>query len=223
MDSHGGGVAEGGLSRRQFGLVLAGAAVLVVAQGAYGIVSKSPASEATHVATVFGSISVVRAGRLARLDAQGKPAFRGLAAAASIIERGGGSLPVEVAVPAGGHDHFHDGGAAPVPGAPGSSEPVNLTWPDVVLLEVRIQNDGPEPVLFSPGQLRLRLAGTTTTITPQDSDRTTGSVAGGAAESLHVSYLAPRTGIKLRLDFTDVQHDRRLTLDLPGMTSGGAS
>ena len=225
MDSYVGGAAEGGLSRRQFGLVLAGAAVLVVAQGAYGIVARSPASLATHVPTAFGSLSVVHAGRLARLDAQGKPAFRGLAAAASIIERGGGSRPVDMALAAGGsgHGHGHDDGTAPAPGATGSSEPVNLTWPDVVVLEVRIRNDGPEPVLFSPGQLRLRLAGPATTITPQDSDRMTGSVAGGMAESLHVSYLAPRTGVDLRLEFTDVQRDERLTLDLPAMTSGRAS
>ena len=209
------------MSRRQFGLLLGWGAVLVATPGVYGIVAKSPASLATRVSTAFGSIAVVRSGRLARLDGLGKPAFSGLAAAVSIIEHGGGVLPVKMAQAAGG-GHGHGGGAA-VPPLPGSTEPMNLTWPDVVVLEVNIQNDGQEPVLFSPGQLRLRLAGTETTITPQDSDHTTGTVAVGASESIYVSYLAPRTGVGLQLEFNDVQRDERLALDLPVMMIGGAT
>jgi hypothetical protein len=221
MYQYGDGAAERGLSRRQFGLLLGWGAVLVATPGIYGIVAKSPASLATRVSTAFGSIAVVRSGRLARLDGLGKPAFNGLAAAVSIIEHGGGVLPVNMAQAAGG-GHGHGGGAA-VPSLPGSTEPMNLTWPDVVVLEVNIQNDGQEPVLFSPGQLRLRLAGTETTITPQDSDHTTGTVAVGASESIYVSYLAPRTGVGLQLEFNDVQRDERLALDLPVMMIGGAT
>lgn len=221
MYQYGDGAAERGLSRRQFGLLLGWGAVLVATPGIYGIVAKSPASLATRVSTAFGSIAVVRSGRLARLDGLGKPAFSGLAAAVSIIEHGGGVLPVKMAQAAGvGHGH---GGGAAVPSLPGSTEPMNLTWPDVVVLEVNIQNDGQEPVLFSPGQLRLRLAGTETTITPQDSDHTTGTVAVGASESIYISYLAPRTGIGLQLEFNDVQRDERLALDLPVMMIGGAT
>lgn len=209
------------MSRRQFGLLLGWGAVLVATPGVYGIVAKSPASLATRVSTAFGSIAVVSSGRLARLDGLGKPAFSGLAAAVSIIEHGGGVLPVKMAKAAGG-GHGHGGGAA-VPSLPGSTEPMNLTWPDVVVLEVNIRNDGQEPVLFSPGQLRLRLAGTETTITPQDSDHTTGTVAVGASESIYVSYLAPRTGVGLQLEFNDVQRDERLALDLPVMMIGGAT
>ncbi|MFL4476794.1 hypothetical protein ACIPUB_00785 [Paeniglutamicibacter sp. ORCA_105] len=209
------------MSRRQFGLLLGWGAVLVAAPGVYGIVAKSSASLATRVSTAFGSIAVVRSGRLARLDGLGKPAYSGLAAAVSIIEHGGGVLPVKMAQAAGG-GHGHGGGSA-VPSLPGSTEPMNLTWPDVVVLEVNIRNDGQEPVLFSPGQLRLRLAGTETTITPQDSDHTTGTVAVGASESIYVSYLAPRTGVGLQLEFNDVQRDERLALDLPVMMIGGAT
>ncbi|WP_149956461.1 hypothetical protein [Zafaria cholistanensis] len=221
-DAQGDDVPAGGLSRRQFGLVLAGGALLVAAQGAYVISATAPAGVAARVPTAFGSLSVVRAGRLARLNAQGKPAFHGLAAAASIIEHGGGPPPVKMALAAAG-GHGHGGGSAPAPAAPGASEPVNLTWPDVMVLEVRIQNDGPDPVLFSPGQLRLRLAGTATTVTPQDSDRTAGSIPGKAAESLHVSYLVPRARSGLSLEFTDAQHDELLALDLPALRSGGTS
>lgn len=221
MYQYGDGAAERGLSRRQFGLLLGWGAVLVAAPGVYGIVAKSSASLATRVSTTFGSIAVVRSGRLARLDGLGKPAFSGLAAAVSIIEHGGGVLPVKMAQAAGG-GHGH-GEGAPVPSLPGSTEPMNLTWPDVVVLEVNIRNDGKEPLLFSPGQLRLRLAGTETTITPQDSDHTTGTVAVGASESIYVSYLAPRTGAGLQLEFNDVQRDERLALDLPVMMIGGAT
>lgn len=140
MYQYGDGAAERALSRRQFGLLLGWGAVLVATPGVYGIVARSPANLATRVSTAFGSIAAVRAGRLARLDGLGKPAFSGLAAAVSIIEHGGGVLPVKMAQAAGG-GHGHGGGAS-VPSLPGSTEPMNLTWPDVVVMEVNIRNDG---------------------------------------------------------------------------------
>lgn len=211
-----------GLSRRQFGVVVGGGAFLALAGGSCGIIAKSPQNLTTGVATSFGSLTVVRAGRLARLDAQGRSAFTSLAAAAPrVLARTGpngaaGTRRVTSTEPlrsgggsGSGHGHGHDGGA---PGDPDGPEPVNLTWADVVLVDVELHNDGQRPALFSPGQLRLKLASSATTVTPQDSDRAPGPIAPHSSEHILISYLAPRDVPDLALEFSDEQQDRSLAL-----------
>lgn len=205
------------LSRRQFGLVLSGGAFLLLAGGTYGAVERSLQDESTSVATPFGSVTIVQAGRLARLDAQGQPAFTTLAAAASRINAGdvlGGTATVQRA---GTLELFepHGHGGRTWGGAAGP-EPLNLTWGDVVLLEVRLRNDGPEPVLFSPGQLRLRL-GESTTVTLRDCDRSSGPLAPHGSENILISYLAPRGSRELGLDYLDEVQDRTYRLALPAL------
>ncbi|MDQ0821661.1 hypothetical protein QFZ69_002540 [Arthrobacter sp. V1I7] len=214
-----------GLSRRQFGLVLGGGAFLLLAGGTYGVVARSPQHTTPGVATAFGSLTVVRAGRLARLDAQGRTAFKSLAAAASHITEGTGPgsgtqfRRVSTREDLGGAGHGHDAETFEDPAGP---EPVNLTWADVVLLEVQLQNAGPQPVLFSPGQLRLKLRSPATTITPQDSDRAPGPLAPHGTEHILISYLAPRDSLDLELEYSDEHQDRTLPLSLPALTANGA-
>ncbi|MFF1254190.1 hypothetical protein ACFVYC_17080 [Pseudarthrobacter sp. NPDC058329] len=214
-----------GLSRRQFGVVLSGGAFLLLAGGTYGVTGRSPQSTVTSVATAFGSLAIVRAGRLSRLNAQGKPAFKTLAAAASYIESGGGlgggSQIRRVSSTDGldGDAHGHDGGSLGDP----APEPLNLTWGDVVLLQVQIQNTGPAPVLFSPGQLRLKLSPSAMTITPRDSDRDPGPIAPHASEEMLISYLAPRDSQELELNYSDGQQDRTYRLALPPVTASAAA
>ena len=225
MNSHRSPFTDRGLSRRQFGLVLSGGAFLLLAGGAYGVVGRSPQYATTSVATAFGALTIIRAGRLARLDARGQPAFKTLAAAASSIDAGRGlagdtqlrrvSTTEELGI--GGHGH--NDGALEDPAWP---EPVNRTWPDVVLLEVQIQNTGALPVLFSPGQLRLKLSSSATTITLQDSDRDPGPIAPRASEHILISYLAPRDSPELELDYSDEQQDRTYRLALPPLTTNEA-
>jgi hypothetical protein len=211
-----------GLNRRQFGLVLGGGAFLLLAGGSYGVAGRSPETLTTSVATVFGSLAIVRAGRLARLDAQGQPAFRTLAAAASHMNAGRGtgrSMQVRRTSTTGEFPldgHGHDDGTL---GGPAGPEPVNLTWSDVVLVEVELRNAGPVPVLFSPGQLRLKLNASGTTITPRDSDRNPGPIAPHASEHILISYLAPRGASELELDYSDEQRDLAYALALPRMAA----
>lgn len=216
-----------GLSRRQFGLVVGGGAFLVLAGGTYGVIGRSLQDTATGAATAFGSLTIVRAGRLARLDARGRPAFRTLAAAASHLAGVTGAdaagrtrfQRASAAEEPGAGGHSHDGGTPEDPAGP---EPVNLTWADVVLLEVKLQNDELRPVLFSPGQLRLKLTSSSVTITPQDSDRVPGPIAPQRSEHLLVSYLAPRDSRDLELEYSDEQRGQTLLLPLPVLTTYGA-
>lgn len=220
MNSHPHQFTDRGLSRRQFGLVLSGGAFLLLAGGTYGVVGRSPHDAGTSVSTPFGSVAIVQAGRLARLDSQGQPAFATLSAAATQINAAagrGGTAQIQRASTSERIDprtHGHDGRTL---GAPAGPEPLNLTWGDVVLLEVRLLNDGPVPVLFSPGQLRLRLD-ESRTVTLRDSDRGPGPLAPHGSEHILISYLAPRDSQALELDYVDDVQDRSYRLALPALT-----
>ena len=220
------------LNRRQFGLVVGGGAFLLVAGGTYGAIFRSAPHAAPPTDTGFGSLSITRAGRLARLDAQGNQAFLSVDAAAARLTGGAalaaGSVgavagnyhraasPASVTTSLNGGDHGHGGGTQQVPRWP---QPVNLTWGDVVLVEVELTNASPEPVLFSPGQLRLRLAPAATTVTPQDAGRGPGTIAAGATEHHWISYLAPLGSTAMDLEFTDPWEDRTLGVSLPALAA----
>jgi hypothetical protein len=172
------------------------------------------------VATAFGTLAVVRAGRLARLDATGRPAFRSVAAAVSQLT--GDSFtpaasadsrfrPVAARALAGSGGHSHSDETAPGPGWP---QPANLTWGDVVVLEVEFRNTGQELVLFGPGQLRLKLLRDGTTVTPQDAGRSPGAIAPGTSELVWVSYLAPPEAQDFELEYKDAQHHQVASLPL---------
>jgi hypothetical protein len=212
------------LSRRQFGLIVGGGAVLLTAGGMYGAVSRSAPEAGARQDTAFGSLSVTRAGRLARLDAQGRPAFRTVEAAAAAftgpaaLAAYSGRASGDVRTVGNGADHGHDAG---IPANPASPQPVNLTWAEVVLVEVELHNATSEPVLFSPGQLRLRLAPSSTTVTPQGYGLSAGTLAPGATEHHWISYLAPSGSSRLELEYTDPVQDRIVTLSLPSVAASG--
>jgi hypothetical protein len=158
---------------------------------------------------------------LARLDAQGRPATRSLAAAASQITGPGAVAPLSGASRRGPGDrgvslavHTHDGGVIPDSGWP---QPANFTWGDVVLLEVAVTNSRPEPVLFAPGQLRLKLVPSGITVTPQDFNRGPGAIAAGATERLWISYLAPHDALDMELEYSE--QDGTMSLALPLLTA----
>ncbi|MFP5367594.1 MAG: hypothetical protein ACLGIS_12240, partial [Actinomycetes bacterium] len=135
------------------------------------------------------------------------------AAGAGRSRRAGGHSPSGVSALGG---HGHGGGT----GDPRRRQPVNSTWGDVVVLDVEVRNAGTEPVLFNPGQLRLRLGGPEVTVTPQDSDRPPGPVAASATEHILISYLAPSEEEDFELEFTDELSGQlhRLPLPLPATT-----
>jgi hypothetical protein len=216
------------LSRRQFGLLVGSGAVLLMAGGTYGAVSRTAPGSGPRQDTAFGFLEVTQAGRLARLDGQGRPAFRSVEAAAAAL-----TGPAALAAYSGrtsrrpqstgaertaADSHGHD---AEIPQNPASPQPVNLTWGEVVLVEVELHNSTPEPVLFSPGQLRLRLGPSATTVTPQGYGHSAGTLAAGATEHHWISYLAPSGSSRLELEYTDPLQDRVLGLPLPPLAASG--
>jgi hypothetical protein len=210
------------LSRRQFAWIVGGGAMVLVGGGTYGLVARSEQSAETTAKTAFGAVAVLRAGRFSRLDAQGRAASS-LAATASLLSSGtlrGGDQPLQPAGAVGEVDGHGHGG--PQPWSQGLPQPVNLTWGDVVVLDVELHNRGQEPVLFSPGQLRLRLLPAETTITPQDSDRSPGVLGPNSKERVLISYLAPHDLTRLELEFSDEQNDQVVQLALPALTVNGA-
>lgn len=227
MDSRPPQISGPVLSRRKFGLIVGGGAFLLVAGGTYGAVFRSGPGSATKLDTAFGVLSVTRAGRLARLNAQGQLAYPSIESAAALLGDPGAlaaganravtgrfQRPASATkLPATSHHHDN----AP-PEDSGWPQPVNLTWGDVVLLEVELHNSSQEPVLFSPGQLRLRLLPSGTTVTPQDFDRGLGSVGPGAAEHLWISYLAPHDALAMELEYSEPEHDGTAVLPLPPLT-----
>ena len=229
MDSRSPLISGPVLNRRQFGLIVGGGAFLLVAGGTYAAVSRSGPQSATQLDTAFGALSVTRAGRLARLNAQGVQSFRSIESAAALLDDPGalaasanravaGSFQraaSPTSLPATSHDHDHDSEPLEDPDWP---QPLNLTWGDVVLLEVVLRNSSQEPVLFSPGQLRLVLLPSGTTVTPQDFDRGLGLVEPGAAEHLWISYLAPHDALAMELEYSEPEHDGTAILPLPPLT-----
>jgi hypothetical protein len=127
-------------------------------------VSRSRPGSGAGLATVFGTLSLVNAGRLARLDAQGQPAAKPLASAVSQVLDGPGRGSAAGKAGLQRVVSRRQGASAAVDHHNGDPlldsdwpQPGNLTWGDVVLIEVALRNDRPDPVLFSPGQLRLKL------------------------------------------------------------------
>lgn len=210
------------LGRRQFGILIAGGATLLAAGGAYGVIARSEAGFETARAMPFGEITILRAGRFARLDAQGHTALSPLASMARLGKGDVGSVqrasgPVQMTAAAGG-GHGHGGGAEDH----GWPQPVNLTWGDVVVLEMEIHNTQSHPVPFSPGQLRLALSGSDVTITPRDSNLVPGPLAPHATEQLLISYLAPHAWTGFELEISDPYQERGQRLALPALGTTGA-
>jgi hypothetical protein len=227
MDSRPSLISGPVLSRRQFGLIMGGGAILMVAGAAYGAVARSVPQPETQLDTAFGVLSVTRAGRLARLNAAGRPAFLSLVRAAALFT---GPEAVALGATTAGAGGFHraanqavlpsssHGHDSAPPEDPDWPQPLNLTWGDVILLEVGLHNSSQEAVLFSPGQLRLRLLPSATTVTPLDFDRGMRAVDPGAAEHLWISYLAPHDAAAMELEYSEPEHDGTATLTLPPLT-----
>ncbi|MDQ1053582.1 hypothetical protein QE394_001510 [Arthrobacter sp. SORGH_AS 212] len=212
------------LSRRQFGLVVGGGALLLLGGATYGVVSRSQPGGASGLTTAFGAVSIVDAGRLARLDAQGHPAAKPLASAISQVKNGmrpaaAGRQGIRQASSqqrSTGHGH----GSDPLLDSDWP-QPGNFTWGDVVVLEVAVRNDQLEPVLFSPGQLRLRLLPSGITVAPQDSDHGPGTIAAGATERVWISYLAPHDAVTMQIEYSGLDDDAAQLLALPPLTVAG--
>jgi hypothetical protein len=220
------------ISRRQFVVVVGSSAAAIAVAWGYGV----SATDSPPAKSAPWAVRVVRAGRGARLTANGSPAFHaalgpsvfsGQADRAAANRAINSTLAVASVASLSGHtgnhadahtDSHDGGGSSPTTPYP---QPGNLTWGDVVVLEVEVQNTASLPSLFSPGQLRLKLA-SGPTITPQDASRGPAPIAAGAVELLWVSYLAPSDAVDFSVQFTDPRRDAQLALRVPGLITAKA-
>jgi hypothetical protein len=215
--------AAGHLNRRQFGLIIGGGALLLAGGGTYAVVSRTPGTGA-ELATAFGTLSLVEAGRLDRLDAQGQPAATPLASAKSQVTNGP-DVTAAAGKPGVQRVSARQGTNAAVDHHNGDPlldsdwpQPGNFTWGDVVVLEIAVRNDKPEPVLFSPGQLRLKLLPSGITVAPQDSDHGPGTIAAGTTEHVWISYLAPHDSVAMQIEYSGPEANAPQALPLPLLT-----
>lgn len=210
------------VSRRKFGVVVGVSTASIAVAWGYGVA----AQETSPAKSLFWAVRVVRAGRGARLTADGSPAFHsalGPTVFSGQADRAANSAIVglpsaKTASALSAHADGHGGGQ---PATTAYPQPVNLTWGDVVVIEVEARNTAPVPLLFSPGQLRLRLANGPT-ITPQDASRGPEPIAAGSVERLWVSYLAPSDAADFSVEFTDPRGDGHLVLPVPGLVAAKA-
>ncbi|TJY69395.1 DUF4352 domain-containing protein [Arthrobacter sp. CAU 1506] len=209
-----------GLSRRVFG-VLVGAGVAGVVGGA-GLLAASHQRAGGlapgGVETSFGTVRLVSAERQHRLaydggvpatgaesSAAAGPATAGPAAA------GSGGEAVSVGGAAAG-SAGHAGHGTIVATAP---QPANMTWGDHLLLELEVQNASDGPVLFAPGQLRLKVGDAGPTVTNRDSGEAV-SLEPGSAERFWISFLVPADAQSFSAEFTDPWlHSAPLQLQVP--------
>ena len=111
----------------------------------------------------------------------------------------------------GGHDAAADG-------------PVNPhgVWTDSVLVGVQVHNGLDRPMLFSPGQFRLRVGADGPTVTAYDAERPPGGLPARTTLTSWVSFLAPPDADHLAVEFSDPEADGVLSLGLGRTTATGA-
>jgi hypothetical protein len=216
------------ISRRQFVVFAGGSAVAVAVAGGHSIFT----TEQRPASSSFWTIRIVRAGRGARLTTGGLPAFHAAPGPSVFTNKPSPAVVAKAAGSIGHTDHTdhtdHEAGDSDglLVGAANLSssnpQPFNMTWGDVIVLEVEVLNTAVFPMLFSPGQLRLKLTGGQS-ITPEDASRPPEAISAGAAEMLWVSYLAPSDAADLSVEFTDPQNDTQLALAVPRLVTAKGS
>lgn len=211
------------LSRRQFVVLVGTSTASIAVAWGYGVTT----NDSPPANSPFWGVRIVRAGRGARLMADGSPAFHaalgpdvfnGRASRAAAGRAISSTLAVASVASMTSHSDRHSGGSHPATPYP---QPGNFTWGDVVVLEAEVRNTSAAPSLFSPGQLRLKLANGPT-ITPQDASRGPAPIAAGAVEMLWISYLAPSNAADFSVEFTDPRGETQQALRLPGLVTAKA-
>lgn len=101
-----------------------------------------------------------------------------------------------------------DGGTAHLhgdhhPERPAAAAALPGLWSDTVRVEVEVHNGLNRPLLFSPGQFRLRVGTNGPSVTPYDAERPPGSLPAGRTLTTWVSYLTPGEADELGIEFTE--------------------
>jgi hypothetical protein len=87
-------------------------------------------------------------------------------------------------------------------------------WSERVLVGVEVHNGLDRPMLFSPGQFRLRVGADGPTVTAYDAERLPGGLAADSTLTTWVSFLAPQDADDLAVEFSDPEADDVLSLPL---------
>jgi hypothetical protein len=119
---------------------------------------------------------------------------------------------------AGVSAHHGDGQAEAAPANP------HGVWTETVLVGLEVHNGLDRPLLFSPGQFRLRVGDHGPTVTAYDAERPPGGLPPRSTLTTWVSFLAPPDADDLSFEFTDPEAEEVLSMRLdPGALTGVAS
>jgi hypothetical protein len=112
-------------------------------------------------------------------------------------------------------------GSGQAEGAPANPHGV---WTETVLVGVEVHNGLDRPLLFSPGQFRLRVGDHGPTVTAYDAERPPGGLPARSTLTTWVSFLAPPDASDLSVEFTDPDAAGVLSMRLgQGALTGVAS
>lgn len=108
------------------------------------------------------------------------------------------------------HAHSRHGGAdqADLIGGP------HGIWPQTVVVGVEVHNGLDRPLLFSPGQFRLRVGPGGPSVTPYDTEGAVESLPARSTRTTWVSFLAPQDAEHLAVEFTEAGASRALSTAL---------
>jgi hypothetical protein len=104
----------------------------------------------------------------------------------------------------------------------------NLTWSTAVAVQIEMYNGTDRDVLLSPGQFRLRLGATGTTVAPYDVGSSTAVLAPATTLDTWITYLAPAEESDLLLEYQDTGlvdplNFRLAVSGLPAVVAGSGS
>ena len=187
-----------GLTRRVFG-VLVGVSVAGTA-AAGGLIAANLATGTPAlpgVPTSFGSVRLTDAERQMRLPPENGSSRGGAPAQAGTGHGGHGPSVISKSV-----------------------QPANSTWGDHIALRLEVHNATDRPVLFAPGQLRLRIGTDGPTVTNRDSDAVNGPLPAQSTNHFWIRFLVPSDEKQPVAQFTDTWNgNETIVLGMPSVLS----
>lgn len=87
-------------------------------------------------------------------------------------------------------------------------------WSQTVLVGVEVHNGLDRPLLFSPGQFRLRVGNHGPSVTPYDAEGPSRGLPAGSTLTSWVSFRAPKQANDLAVEFTEAGAEDALSMPL---------
>lgn len=95
-------------------------------------------------------------------------------------------------------------------------------WPQTVVVQVEVHNGLDRPLLFSPGQFRLRVGEDGPSVTPYDTEGSAEGLPARSTRTTWVSFLAPQDAADLAVEFTEAGASRPMSTRLRPSTVHGS-